>query len=210
MHQAPEITENLPIRLNWTKEQRMRYFAMGVCLPIVSFLSASYFAFTSTGVLFRSVITVLGLLCLVSSLGMAACCISPNLGNRRWVQATLKFGVVIWLPLAFCVAFGSGMTALIPSVIIAGLIALVARAIVPLWPSNARFSIRQIFWLTTLAAVLCAGTAAILQAFENAWIIPYTCFWLAFVSTPVMAFVTFAIASAEISAAELKARNLKP
>ena len=202
MDQESEITEHIPNCLRWSREQRLRYFVMGVCLPMICVLGSAYPIFVFADVLFRSVYVVLAILCTVSSTGLAACCISPLMGNRNWVQTTLTFGAVVWLPIAFCVVFGSGLIALIPSVIIAGFIALCTRAILPLWPSNSRFTIRQIFWLTTLAALVCAAAAAVLQSFENAWFVLYAVGWFGVFSVPVIAFVTFAIASAEISEAK--------
>ena len=195
--------------LTWTVEQRFRYFVMGVCLPMLLVVGPSYFMFVSGYKFIAIAFGAFLVICTVSSTGMAACCVAPRMGNQMWVQTTITLGLVLWLPLAFITSIATGLIALVAAAILAMAIAAVAKVVSPLYPSGSRFSIKQIFWLTTLFALFSGAVSAIVQSVQY-WHITSFDFldsilsalvW-SVTSIPIMAFATFAIVSAEIKEAK--------
>lgn len=197
MEQPTEIAEHAPSLPNWTVEQRLRYFTLGVALPMLCVIAPSYPALTSPNLRVRATFVLLAALYSASCLGMAVCCISPHLGKRNWIQACLLSGVILWFLPAGMIVFGTGTLALLPAGIIAGAIVLGIKAILRFSGGRLRFSIKEVLLLTTLIAVLCAAVIGLVRSVEYSNIVLIATV-AALGSIPIMVFGTYIVVAAEI------------
>jgi hypothetical protein len=184
----------------WTasKQERSYNFVMGVLLPASSFLSIGRFVLTEADAIFRLMFLACLVVCTAVSTGLAGQCLYPGIGNRNWVRFLVRAGVFIWATVA---VFSSVLTvglAPVASILLSGLIKLGAKAIEPLYAESSRFTLSQLFWLTTLAALLFAAVAPLIRSIDDPSTIPIFVEFFIVLATPMLAAVAFTSVSHEL------------
>ncbi len=164
-HAEPVVA---PTYSTWTLEVRLYMFAMGACLPSLMGIEVLYLAMLANYLPISLAAMALVFLYLLSSACLATCCIAPRLSRNRLLLGGLKLGVAIWTPTAILLFFMTGALCLFVSLLIAAGVYLLCKALVRLYPRNAKFTLRQLMWLTTLVAVIVSVTGAIAHAVGGA------------------------------------------
>ena len=183
---------------DWELSQRCYNFLLGVLLPIPLLFSLSWIAFLLPFSIVQLVMLVFAFTIFISSAALAAHCIYPEMGKQTWVRYSVAAGIYFWTPVAFFWATITFLFALIASLLVVVVIKVGAKAVAPLYVKDSRFSLKQVFWLITLCALIVAALSPWLRSVENVTWLLYAAHGFIVLATPVLAAVAFSAVNLEM------------
>lgn len=183
---------------DWGFQPRAYNFILGVLLPIYLLVSLCWLAFRLPISIAHLVVLACSFTIIISSAALAAYCVYPKIGKQTWVRYSVGAGIFFWTPVAFFWCTVTFLFALLASLLMTVILKLGEKAITPLYAKNSRFSLKQVFWLITLCALILAGLSPWLRSIENVVWLLYAIHVFILFATPVLAAVAFSAVNLDI------------
>lgn len=183
---------------DWGFQPRAYNFILGVLLPINLLISLCWLAIRQPLCLAHLVVLACSFAIIISSAALAAYCVYPKTGKQSWVRYSVGAGIFFWTPVAFLWCTVTFLLALLASLLMTVTLKLGARAILPLYAKDSRFSLKQVFWLITLCALLLAALSPWLRSIENVVGLLYGIHAFILFATPVLAAIAFSAVNLDI------------